>query len=229
MIFSSQYSDSSECKFRNILPFFGFERDKETNFRSRGVYVSDANALSGKSKVYRRESYEEDVLVRKVTPTGKAWDLEAKFIQLASPFDGKRLPYISTSVKDFYCAEQRHKLGLFRPVFKTIAKILIGIWLLSYSYTFPLFKQQFGYDVGCVLFVFAVPGLLFLIGWLIDMIRENLYDRHLNEMKDGYSKLSGAQKEELRQQYFADMEKQYGKEAGAVLKEYAILKGYDRK
>ena len=32
-----------------------------------------------------------------------------------------------------------------------------------------------------------------------------------------------------RRAYFADMEKKYGKEAGAVLKEYAILKGYDRK
>lgn len=226
MAFDRKYPDSSKWSF--ILPFFGFEREKETNYRSRGVYVSDANALSGKSKVYRSESYEEDVFVRKVNPTGRLCELEEKFIQYASPFDGKYLPFICTSLKDFYCFECV-KTRAFRPVFKTVSKILIVLWLLSYSYTFPLFEQQFGRDVGSVLFVFAVPGALFLIGWLIDMFRENIHDRHLSEMRNGYSKLNGTQKEELRQQYFADMEKKYGTAAGAVLREYAILKGYDRK
>lgn len=240
MAFDRKYPDTSKWSF--ILPFFGFEREKETSFYSQGVYVSDANALSGKSKVYRSNAYDEYVYVRTNAPTGRARDLEDKFIRIVSSSDKTFLAGIDTSLSDFY----RHMLSsskkfssppAFRWIFTIIAAILIGIWFLPYYFTFPIFVQRFGYEMGSALFVFPVPGTLFLIGWLIDKMRKRPYDRaydraykeYQNEILNGYSKLSSVQKEEVRQQYFANMEKWYGKEAGAVLKEYAILKGYDRK
>lgn len=227
MAFDKQYPDP--CRWSFILPFFGFEREKETRFRSRGVYISDSDTLSGKRKVYGRESYDEDVFVRTKIPTGRERELEDEFIRIVSSSNEKLFAGIETSLEGFYRNKQSCKLPSFRPIFKIIAAILIGVWFLPYSYTFPLFKQRFGYDTASVLFVFPVPGTLFLAGWFIDKLRSRAYDRREDEILKGYSKLSYAQKEEIRQQYFAEMEKWYGKKAGAVLKEYAILKGYDRK
>ena len=229
MAFDKKYPDP--CKWSFILPFFGFERDKETNFRSRGVYVTDTNSLSGKSKMYRSEAYQEDIYVRHTVPTGKARELEDKFLRLmsSSPPKGKYYSYVTTSLESFYKSLQREKVPRFRPVFTIIFAILIGVWLSTYLYTFPIFEQRFGYDIGSVLFVFPVPAVLILTGLLIDHIRRRAHSRLEEKLLNGFSKLSHAEKEAVRQQYFADMEKHYGKQAGAVLKEYAILKGYDRK
>lgn len=227
MAFDKKYPDP--CKWSFILPFFGFERDKETNYRSRGVYVTDTNSLSGKSKMYRREAYQEDIYVRHTVPTGRARELEDKFMRLTSSYDKNQFAYITTSLKSFYVSAHSKKYKSPRLIFTIIAAILSGIWLLSYSYTFPFFKEQFGRDTGSVLFVFLVPGVLLLIGFLIDMLCGKMEDRRSKKIRQSYDRLTTSQKEAVRQQYFADMEKNYGKEAGAVLKEYAILKGYDRK
>ena len=250
MAFNSKYVPSYEGSLSScILDFFGFEHSKEYSSYSQGVYVSDSNEISGQRKEYRSHITEREIFVRKTTPTGKALELENKFIKLiendpkwqyrgpfGKTFDPCRTMNKPTSLAEYYklhCFRSVNK-NITRPssrIFFIIAAIICGIWFLPYSYIFPVFEAKFGYDIGSVLYVFPVPGIAFLSAIIIKSIRQSRYEKKLLRAKASFpefSKLNSVKKAEIRQKYLDDMDSFYGKEAGDFLREYAKLKGYDK-
>lgn len=244
MAFKSKYTgEKSGMIDFCILPFFGFKTDTGYDSRTRGVYIHDSSARGGQRKVYGTESYEVSILYRKSMPTGKELELEDKFIELVSPkyqkrafldgyFNALQTSPIETSLQEFYKTSIAIKhMRNPRLSFRWIPIVLTVIWFALYNITFPMFEQMFGYDVGAVLFVFPVPVLIWLIYAIVKNIFETAYDKKCRERRNAepaFNSLTKAKKEEVRQQYFAKMKRYYGPAAGAVLEEYAILKGYDR-
>ena len=210
-----------------ILPFFGFRYGSDTDSYTQGVYISDSNEISGQRKVYGTHSLEVEVFSRSSAPTGRAKELEDKFISLAkargyeNPWN---MPYIPTSLRDYYNNNERSSytaVGCFLSI------VPIILWFVLYRFTFPPVEARFGYNTGCVVFVFGIPIAICvgtsLLGGIVDLIRKLVH-----KAPPKYCDLTSEQRAAAREKYFAHMVDRYGSDAGAVLKEYAILKGYDR-
>ena len=243
MAFKDKYTGKkSNMSYFCILPFFGFKTDTGFESRTRGVYVRDSEARSGQRKVYGSESYEVSILYRKSMPSGKELELEDKFIQAVSSkyqkrafldgyFNALQTSPIETSLPKFYESSVGARIKLVPKFLRWIPIALTVVWLALYNILFPIFKQKFGYDLGSVLFVFPVPLLIWLIYAVVKNVLEDANYRSYQKQKNtqpAYNSLTREQKENVRQQYFAQMKRLYGPEAGAILEEYAILKGYDR-
>lgn len=210
-----------------ILPFFGFKYGSDTTSYTQGVYISDANELSGQRKVYGTHELEVEVYSRNNTPTGKALQLEEKFISLVggSHKDPWKMPYMHTSLKEFY--DDKIVPPAVAVIGCALGVVLVVLWFILYSVTFPPVESMFGYDMGCVVFVFVAPIVICLIcaalGGIVDLIK-----KLTGKTVPKFQGASASEKQKARQQYFDHMVSTYGEQAGAVLKEYAILKCYDR-
>lgn len=241
-----KYSDS-------ILSFFGYKCEEVEASYQQGVWLDDDHAIGGKSKVYRTQTYKLKQLTRKRPPSTKELELEDKFIASIintekfknkikigaiygeKYFDPTDFPPILTSVSKYY---DNMDLLLNAPkhmplhVFTIISVVLCVIWFALYSFTFPIFEQIMGYDFGCVVFVFVVPILILLIFAIIRKIFSNKEDKKFSEYfrtAKSFHSLSKEHQDNVRQRYLQHMSNFYGEEAGKILKEYAILKGYDKK
>ena len=199
-----------------ILPFFGFVRSSGSREYTQGVYVPDPNAWSGQSKMYKTHSKETEHFSRHLKPSGKEAELEKQFVDLcankkhyqrkAYGLDGSfitvnpwRMPHIPTSVEEYY---------IYRPLrLHRLTPKLALLWLFSG----PLF-----------LILPWITFFIFLLRKIINGIERILAKIH------PYSKMSPKEKEWWRQNYFRYMKRVYGRKAGAILQEYAILRGYDR-
>lgn len=209
-----------------ILPFFGYEYGSDTDTYTQGVYISDSDTLSGQRKVYGTHSLEVEVFSRKAPPAGKELELENQFIRHASNSgDPWKMPYIQKSLREFY-----DDVVVPPPAasFGCVTGIVLAVlWFLFYKFTFPPIEKMFGYDMGCVMFVFVAPIVICLVscalGGIVDLIK-----KITKKSSKKYYDLTATEKNEVRQKYFALMSDRYGEKAGAALKEYAILKGYDR-
>ena len=206
-----------------ILPFFGFSYESDTSSYTQGVYVSDSDTLSGQRKVYRTHSLDVEVFSRNCTPEGRAKELEDRFIALAKKDDPWKMPYIPTSLREFY---YDHMCTSCATVGCLVGIVLTVLWFILYRFTFPPIEAMFGYDTGCAVFVFGAPITLcvgtLIFGAIVDFIRKLTHTA-----PPEYWALTVAEKAVAREKYFTYMTDRYGSEAGAVLKEYAILKGYD--
>ncbi len=209
-----------------ILPFFGFDYGSDTDSYTQGVYISDPNERSGQRKVYGTHSLEVEVFSRKRTPEGKTLELEERFIHLASNSeDPWKMPYIHTSLQKFY---EDVIVPPSITSFGCVTGIILSVlWFIFYKFTFPPMEKMFGYDMGCVMFVFVAPIVICLalsaLGGIVDLIK-----KAAKKSAKKYYELTDEEKKEVQQKYFANMNERYGEKAGAILKEYAILKGYDR-
>ena len=240
MPFDTKYKPNGYTLYGGILPFFGFKKDTDTTFYTQGVYVPDSDTLSGKRKEYRTHSREEEIYIRETTPSGKELMLENRFLILAKydqrfqssssgskQFDPFQTPYKCTSLEEYYNSVYTYRPSpSFLPLL-IIAVVLCAIWFLPYSYIFPFFEQRFGYEMGCAIYVFPVPVIVILITLIIQKIRMGVYNRRKKAIPK-LSSLSYTEKAAVREKYLADMDVRYGKDYGDILREYAILKGYDR-
>ena len=209
-----------------ILPFFGFDYGSDTDSYSQGVYISDSTAPGGQRKVYGTHSLDVEVFSRNNPPTGKALELEEKFIRLVpKSSDPWSLPYIQKSASDYY--DDVLKPAPAASIGCVLGIILTILWFVFYKHTFKPIEAKFGYDTGCVIFVFVAPIVinvaLLVIGAIIDGIK-----KACNKAPREYFELTWEEREEVKQKYFDKMRQLYGEEVGEVLKEYAILKGYVR-
>ena len=219
-----------------ILPFFGFTYDTEKikSWKKEGGEITLSQNSFGDYKVgqnptyYRDTSYEVIIFRRKNQPMGREIALENRFIELArksgkykrinadglsaEEFDERRLPGIPNSVTEYYCRRVLpSNSGVFKYVFPILAFIVFAI----------IFKpiegsESFARDM---VFTIGLTTIFFFIGWLIDHIREK-------QIKD-YGTMTEEEKNKIKVMYFNYMKQVYGEEIGEVLKEYAILKGYD--
>lgn len=210
-----------------ILPFFGFKYGSDTDSYSQGVYIRDPNELSGQRKVYGTHSLEVEVFSRPCAPEGKALQLEEKFISLAKKHknytDPWKMPYVPTSLKDYYNTYVNVSATGIGCV---IGLVLTVLWFVFYGSIFPLFKAKFGYDLGCVLFVFGGPVGLCLLG-IVGGLIVDLIKKLTHTAPTPYNEMNPTEKAEAKEKYYRHMVDLYGSEAGEVLKEYAALKGYD--
>ena len=207
-----------------ILPFFGFSYGSDTTSYTQGVYISDPDTLSGQRKVYGTHSLDVEVFSRNHIPEGRAKELEDRFIALVKKDDPWKMPYIPTSLCEYY---NDHERSSYAAVGCIVGIVLTVLWFVLYSFTFPPIEAMFGYDTGCVVFVFGAPIALcvgtLILGAIADLIRKLAH-----KAPPEYWELTAAEKASAKEKYFAHMADRYGSEAGAVLKEYAILKGYDQ-
>lgn len=211
-----------------ILPFFGFSHGSDSDTYTQGVYISDSDTLSGQRKVYGTHSVDVEVFSRSAEPTGKALELENKFIALVKKNKGMddpwKMPYVPTSMREYYDSHVKGN-AVGSGCVLSIAAIIL--WFVFYNSIFPLFEAQMDYDSACVAFVFGGPIVLGLLGplggWIFDLIR-----KARKTAPPEYWEMTPEQREAAKKKYFDHMTYLYGAEAGEVLKEYAILKGYVR-
>lgn len=217
-----------------ILPFFGFtyNTEKIKRWTKEGGEITLSQNSFGDYKVgqnptyYRDASYEVIIFNRKNEPIGKERALENRFIELAiesgkyqdptGRFDERRLPYIPNSLSSYYynnvLPDDSGRFIYLFPLLAFLVCSLISV-LRNGDSNFVIERDA--------LFVIGLPIVFFFVGWLVDYIRKKQIDR--KELKT----LTQKEKDKIKLMYFNHMKKIYGEEIGEVLKEYAILKGYD--
>lgn len=202
-----------------ILPFFGFKYETSETPYTQTVWVSDSYSRTGRSAVSNTEYDKHEHFVR----TETASDLERRFCALIDKpnRDIWYTTYIPTSVQEYYenlCTAEktgRKKGCLFAVVSFFLVLVVVSGFL----------KNVIDDDIRGLLLI-GVPTAFGLFGKFLDISKEKRVESYLN--KHPYHSLSAEAKERMRKSYFAYMTAVYGAEAGAILQEYAKLKGYDR-
>ena len=110
-----------------------------------------------------------------------------------------------------------------------IALLLFVPWFALYSFIYPVFERALGQGGGAAAYVFGVPLLFLLIYWgaykFFDRRASLAYQKYQQSTPSYYS-LSEKEQEDLKQRYYAYLERAYGEEAGKVLKQYFQMKNY---
>lgn len=244
MPFDNIYRIEKKSEESCILQIFGFKKEKRESSYLQSVYVSDDDTLSGKRKVTRSHSYEVHEWKRKNNPSGKELELENKFVEAIKKddrfyskdplgrkvFDPLKTATVHTSLRDYY---ENWERALSGPSINYTRWVHIGIivlfiaWFALYSFIFPVFEQIFGHDAGAAVYVFVAPIIFLLMYWGVFSFvswREDIaYQKHQNPLP-AYDFLSEKEIDDLRQRYFAYLERVYGKEAGEILGQYIQLK-----
>lgn len=244
MAFNDKYIVTDNYK-PNILSFFGFEIVEEEGSYTQGVYISDPDSPTGKSKVYGTHSCVDKYLVRKKKPTKQELDLENQFISLvenksefrrSSAFGGTffepfSTPYVQKRVSDIYEREYVKNAPKTKNnhIFTIIGIAICVLWFALYNFIFPFFEQAMGYDAACVAYVFPFPILIIAATILINKIIGNKNDAAFFKYMDEqpyFLDLPESQQDLIRQKYYDQFVTAYGKEAADVLLKYAKLNGY---
>lgn len=226
----------------SILHFFGFHYTTDTSSYSQTVWISDSYSRTGQSAVTGRHEDQLEGYKRYGTPTGKAGELEDRFVRLAKNrgiynskdvlgseyLDPSKMPVLPLSLREYYDkhvsapGDDEFVMGC---LFGVLASAL---WLLVYFFVPPLSALIFGSPESTnTALLYGGPIAFCLIGYIIGKARETKLRKQYG-IKVPYEHLTQSDKEAQRQAYFDYMSKQYNNEMGAVLKEYAILKGYDQ-
>ena len=226
-MFNNKYSNTLSRDGRGergpescILPFFGFKYDTESDSYTQGVYVSDPDKLSGLSKVYGTHSIKVEFFYRDKKPTGEALRLEERFLALQKDKNPWNMKYIEPGISKFYTPWNAPRVGFL------ISVVLTVLWFVLLNYTHPLCIHMFGEELDSFIFLFVAPIVITMASFIFSGIIFLILKILGIAPPKRYCDLSEEQKEKVRKKYFERMVHIYGAEAGAILKEYAILKRY---
>ena len=216
-----------------LLEFFGFKYEKWTSSYTQRVWSKDDRYIGGGYYLAGNENDHYEGYRRATRPSGRAAELENRFIELrGSSFDPLKSYYEKKSVKEYYeglsfPGELGAALGC------SFGAILGVIWVVLYKYTYPFLHSITGTvlyehtNVTNLIWLVCGPLVIWLVcllvGGLTQLLRRIKYGK-----KRKYSELTTEEKMQYRQEYLDKLESSYSGESGQILKEYAILKGYDK-
>lgn len=223
-------NDSYKGEKACILPFFGFQYETSKSSYTQNVWINDSYSITGKRVVSGTEYDYHEHFFRKQSPKGKALELEDRFINSKknTQSDPLKMPYIPLSLREYYANDVSFSGEYESGVGCGVGCIGSVIWLLLYTFTYPLVVRWFGEtEYTSMIFVFGFPLGFCLISLAFASIVQAIR-RISHGKKPGYDELTDKEKENVRNKYFTTMENIYGKEAGAILQEYAKLKRFDQ-
>lgn len=217
---------------KSLLEFFGFEYRTWESPYTQNVWIDDSSYLGGKRRISNTEYDRSEGYSRAQTPTGRAAELENQFVQLqGESFNPLSSPYIPTSVMEYY--DSLPFPGKAEASIGCASGVLLSIvWLLLGKFTLPLITEWFGVvklggtEVNGLIWFFVTPIVVCLITTAIGGIIQGILRAKYGK-KPEYWKLSVKEKEQYRQEYLSEVAGSFSGEAGKILKEYAILRGYD--
>ena len=128
-------------------------------------------------------------------------------------FDPFKTPYLGTSAKEYY---EKNACTNSLLDYLTCLVIIVGIIVIIISFLMSKFALLFGTLGIC---------LLYLAVWVL--VNESKTKKYLKSHP--YSSLTPEEREDWRQKYLTSLAICIGdEELGALIKEYAVLRGYDR-
>ena len=221
---------------KTFLSFWGFEckSDSETSTHRRDDGYSAKFVSDNKIKI-QKESHTVtskvywDEYRRKHQPTAKEKDLENRFYNLLHEknkgdyFWIEKTPYFYESAKGIYEAKRDKISAIIGSIISGIIVLLIVAWLCSIFGTFEVFYVMAVLWLPILIGVCLCMGILtllwLLISWLVKCV--------ISFILPPYHRLSFAKKSKLRENYLKSLTVGIP-EADAILREYAILRGYDK-
>ena len=222
-----------------ILPFFGFHYEKGSKPYQQTVYIYDSNALSGKSPMTRTEYDHTESFYRVVEPSGKEKELEDRFCALLGNKDIFKTKYIPTSFSE-YKSEKSHSSGGVGCGFGCLLSVLLTVaWFVLFNVLFPHMERivearvplgntfESVDEAASVIYILAMPLVFILFSAIVTLII-NITSRIIKKIKKAPQKTPEEIEKELKESYFNSMIWGYSSEQAAILREYAILKGYDK-
>ena len=216
---------------KTILEFFGFKYEKWTSGYTQRVWSKDDRYVGGGYYLTGNENDHYEGYRRATSPSGRAAELENRFIELRGEYyDPLKAPYEKKSVKEYY--DGLPFPGQDEWVSGCGFGILISvIWWILCAFTRGLInawaeKNEISHIwLICIL---LVPFVVCMIGTILGKIKQ-IMNRKKYGVKTPYCDLTREEKERYREEYLNKLESSYkGGEEGRILKEYAILKGYDK-
>lgn len=221
----SVYLGSTEadknCTKSSILTFFGYRYNVEnqSSLKTHGgdyFYNSSKNAIQQTATVLVSDSHYYQVFYRFRGPSGRLAELESQFCHL---FKGDL-----TDSHSLYTSVQKHYEVLGDSPLRTFLTVFTRIICASYVLLF-LFAHMTGHTDTMPEFERGLASLLFLICLAFFFLCGLFFLEWIKPKKWG--KLSRKQKEAWRTKYLNDITRWYPGKVGEILKEYAILQGYD--
>ena len=218
---------------KSLLEFFGFTYQTWESPYTQSVWINDDSYIGGKRKVSNTEYDKYEGYERKHSPSGKEAELEDRFVKLqSSSFDPLASKYLPVSVKDYY--DGLSFPGEFEAgIGCGVGIVLTVLWIVLHHFTHPFLKNWLGtvmlngVNMLDAIWLFVVPIVICLITTLIGGVVQGIR-RAKNGKRTKYQDLSNEMRKALRDEYLKSLSSAFPGEAGEILKEYAILKGYDR-
>lgn len=221
-----------------MFPFFGFSYEEIDTSYDAIEKNPDTATISGNTITFRsgggsfvKRSRHDEIFTRTKGPFGRERELEDQFYEIQkNKAYGKKdfewdLKYISPSLSS-YVEENKEKMvskkvgASYLKLIKFLGLLfLIAIAVLIVCSVLGVsgddFKEAmssfFDSEIGM-----AIPLMVGAVLVILTMVNRHKIDRNVNDI--------GAHREE----YLKSMTDAYGYEAGRILQEYAILKGYDK-
>lgn len=226
----------SEYRKDTILPFFGFQYSSKDATKSwieggelRGT-IKDGEITFRRDplRVEKSEKYEA-TFQRNQEPTEKAREIENRFYNFLSTRPRKKSPYEYYGFHEDFEWNTRYIYTSLSEYIKCEHHLL---QITSCFGWYGLISGVFFGSFGLVSLYQTNPFLLIpvgacILGTIIPLVTISLIRRKTR--KTPLNQLSPKKLESLRNKYFKYMVKAYGVEGGNILKEYAILKGYDKR
>ena len=248
MGFKKEYRTKSGAEHRSCLSFFGYSyraqsdtyySQKPTTYSVRSV--SDTTVEISKNPTsYSKSTSEYGEYYRYEEPSGREKELEDRFYEYAEDkysepsmwndgttyFDVTKTPYFCKSVRDYFYDGRLFLLEWLALLVGIAFVLTISIWMGSKVYAFGKDGLIGGILAGIGIAIpCSFPAIaLFFIAKLVS----NIIDALLSLIKFGaYDRLFKRGKRKMREKYLASLTIGIP-EADEILREYAILKGYDK-
>ena len=168
---------------------------------------------------------------RSYTPTQKEEELENRFAKLQGEyFEPMKKPYEFKSVKEYY--DSLDFPGKNEAFDGCLNSFLIAIgWVILCAIVMPLLNWNSVNRILNISFICICFGIIPIVIWLLGIIIGSILQKSRRKKygeRIEFEKISTEEKERYRQEYLSKLETSYSSESGKILKEYAILKGYDK-
>lgn len=231
---------------KTILPFFGFSYSKDyssTYHKHDESYTVTATGAGdykvSKNPTYTsRDDYVSVSFHRPLVKKGERAVLENKIYDLLEKryysktsinryeFDPFKTPYLYPNIKIFYqnnfssiASDIGIKKSTFRNKYKLLSRILFALTIAGYFAMNKVSLSGFEYFI-------AISFVLCIFCWIKGIEKDS---KAKKESLDNhpFDSLTPSQKEKVRQKYLESLTV-YSKEIDPLLKEYAILRGFDK-
>ena len=243
MGFNNYYKKTFHCErpvipTKTMFPFFGFNYEEidtsydalEKNDDTATISGNTITIHSGGSSFVKRSRHDE-IFTRTREPIGRERELEERFYEIQkNAARGKKdfewdLKYISPSLSSYV---EKNRAGMFaKKVGSGYFKLIkfLGLLFLIVLAVFIVcnvfgvggddFKEAMSsfFDSGLGM---ALPMMAGAVIWILSMVGVYKVVRNIKDTRAH------------REEYLKSMTDAYGYEAGKILQEYAILKGYDK-
>lgn len=230
-----KYEESYKLPEKNktILPFFGYSYRRQTTSSKRwhdggySITQTGSDTYEVKKNPNYSDSYYYDnaIFYRDFFPDSAHRALEDRIYKKLKnkyvskdengykEFDPFKTPYLGTSAKEYY---EKNACTNSLLDYLTCLVIIVGIIVIIISFLMSKFALLFGTLGIC---------LLYLAVWVL--VNESKTKKYLKSHP--YSSLTPEEREDWRQKYLTSLAICIGdEELGALIKEYAVLRGYDR-